>query len=327
MNRAGAIGIASILFAAWASADEARYFVPTPLAARVQAGLRSGLVIGLENVPGGAVVTVSQAIVALGSSPRFPLRHPERCGDATALQVPADTGLAAEVAGIREASVTALAALRSVAELVTRRVALDEHDDGSQDAVGVLKRGRARCSGRANLAVGLLRVLGIPARPVHGVVVGEAGAGYHRWGEAWLGSLGWVAFDPGGSVGIVDVRHIPLAEPSFLAYLEGIRMVALDERGFLRLPIARDLRWLPDGGVTVRCIAPRGEAGIVAQLLAPDGSRWIRRGDREVVFERMLPGRYRLGWSSAGARHLMNLILEGAQPVRVYLGGEGAARS
>ncbi|MFI5166373.1 MAG: transglutaminase-like domain-containing protein [Thermoanaerobaculales bacterium] len=326
MKRSIAVGVFALILPVFGSGDEARYFLPTALAAQVEAGMRSGLSIGLEAVPGGAIVTVSEPMQALAGSPPFPLVHPERSGDPTSLEVPPRFAPVAELAGVRRGTVSSLSAVRAVVDLVSRRILLDENDRGPQDATSVLRRGRARCSGRANLAVGLLRVLGIPARPLHGIVVGERGPRYHRWGEAWLGSLGWLAFDPGESVGLVSVRHIPLAQPGSPAQLEAIRVEALDDRGFFGLPIERDLRWLPAGGATLRCIAPKGGAGFVAALLAPDGSRWIRQGLDEVVFEHMLPGRYCLAWSSVAAGSRLELTLGAAARVRVDLGGEGVAR-
>ncbi len=327
MRRLLALAFVLGLTAASAPGDEARYFLPTALAARVETGVRSGLAVGLEAVPGGAIVTVSEPMRALEASPPFPLPDPDRGDHATDLEAPGTPLIAREVAGIRTSAVTTLAALRDVVELVSRLVVLDDADRGPQDAVSVLRRGRGRCSGRANLAVGMLRVLGIPARPVHGVVVSERGAAYHRWGEAWLGPLGWLAFDPGGSAGLVDVRHIPLGAPTGAECLVGVSVVAVDERGFLALPVERGVRWLPSGGATLRCIVPKGDEGGVALLVAPDGSRWIRRGGSEVVFERMLPGRYRLSWSGERAGSGLVLTLGQAPEVEVELKGEGAARS
>ena len=126
-------------------------------------------------------------------------------------------------AGWRQRPGSALARLVSAVSFVSRTVALDEDDAGPQDAVSVLARGRGRCSGRANAAVGLLRRMGIPARVVHGLLLGDGGARWHRWGEAWLGPLGWTPFDPGAAVGLVSVRYLPLVGSGEGASLAGVR--------------------------------------------------------------------------------------------------------
>jgi len=213
-----------------------------------------------------------------------------------------------------------------VVAYVSERTALDEDDRGPQDGVSVLRRGRGRCSGRANLAIGLLRALGVPARAVHGLAVSAGGARYHRWGEAWLATLGWVPFDPGAAVGLVSVRYVPLSGPAEGLALDGVRALSVDERGFLGLTAWRGLRLLPAGGATLRCVAPSSAAPLAALLVGPDGSRWAREGRGELVFTGMLPGRYRILWSSNGESAVRDFVL-GSGDVRLEVGGKGATRS
>lgn len=62
---------------------------------------------------------------------------------------------------------------------------------GPQDASTVIRTHQALCGGYSNLAVAMMRSVGIPAR----VTVGCAG-GWHAWIEVYYPQLGWVASDP-----------------------------------------------------------------------------------------------------------------------------------
>jgi hypothetical protein len=313
-----AVGLAlAVAGAGVGFADEAAIFVPMPLAARVEAGERSGLSIALEGRPGGALVFVTRTLRAFPVAPAYPLAGAASCGDPLALQVPASFALPPGLARLNGRSDSALGVVSRVVELVTRRITLDENDAGPQDASTVLVRGRGRCSGRANLAVGLLRAMGVPARVVQGMVFGTGGARWHRWGEAWLGPLGWTPFDPGAAVGVVSVRYLPIRGSGEGSRLAGVRLERLSERGYLCLPMRSGLRTVPVGGVRLHCLSPSEDREITALLLAPDGSRWARRGVQEVVFEGMLPGRYRLLVSGAGTSCTRDLELGGTHEVSI----------
>jgi hypothetical protein len=314
-----AAALLAVLCGGVALADEAAIFVPTALAARVEDGKRSGLSVALEGRPDGAMVWVSQAVQALPSAAGCPLTFPERCGDASALEVPPSFVAPPWLAGMQGQGGSSFDAVARIVEFVSRHITLDDLDTGPQDGVSVLRRGRGRCSGRANLAVGLLRAVGIPARVVHGLVAGVNGARWHRWGEAWLGEAGWIPFDPGVAVGIVSVRYVPLRGAGEGPVLDGVRIERTSEQGFLGLPVQRGLRVLPVGGVTLRCLAPAGEPTISALLVGPDGSRWARQGRGEVVFVGMLPGRYRIVWRGSGHPNVLNLELGAELEVRVEL--------
>ncbi|MGV8040832.1 MAG: transglutaminase-like domain-containing protein [Thermoanaerobaculaceae bacterium] len=303
-----------------AAADEAHFWFPTELAAQVETGVRGGLVVGIERDGAGALVTVSGEIRPLGQAPAVAPVRPEATGDRTTLTLPRGFVPPPELADIRTSGLDAWETTLRVVEFVSARVALDEADSGAQDASSVLARGRARCSGRANAAVGLLRAVGVPARVVHGVVVGERAARWHRWGEAWLGRLGWVPFDPGIAVGALSVRYVPMRGAGEGASLGGIRLLGIDERGYAALPIRNRLRLVPVQGVTVRVASAQPARQFWAALYGPDGSRRILRGTGEVVFSGLLAGRYRVVWADGQELRQAEVVLGGEELVRLDLG-------
>ena len=89
-----------------------------------------------------------------------------------------------------------------------------------QDPAAVLASRRAHCVGFAELAVDLLRRVGIPARTVQGILRlrpemegydPEIGGAYHRWIEVYYPDRGFVFSDPWASVNGVDTRYVPFA--------------------------------------------------------------------------------------------------------------------
>ncbi len=313
-----AVALLATVAASTAQADEARVLLPTQLAARVRLGSSRGRVVQAEPRPPAVLVTVNQALHAFPVRPAFPIAGARGCRDPEALAVPAGLGLPREIGGLVAAAGSALDVLTGVVDFVSRRIVADELDGGPQDAISVLRRGRGRCSGRANLAVGLLRLLDIPARPISGLLLADDGPRWHRWGEAWLGRLGWVAFDPGASVGVVSVRHLPMEGAADGLSLAGIRVEHVDERGYARLPQVDELRVLPVGGTTLRCRAPDRDEVVRALLLGPAGDRWARQARGEVVFAGLLPGPYELRWLVPGRpADFLELQLNGDREVRV----------
>ena len=189
-----------------ALADEAHFWFPTQLAAQVESGVRSGLVIGIERDGTGALVTVSSEIRPLGRAPRLAPGHPEATGDLTSLALPTDFVPPKEVAEIGRAGLDVWETTLRVVEYVSARIALDEADRGAQDVASVLARGRARCSGRANAAVGLLRAVGVPARVVR-CGGGRAGGAVAPVGRSVAGEARLIPFDPASRSGVVGALH------------------------------------------------------------------------------------------------------------------------
>jgi hypothetical protein len=308
-----------------ALADEAQWWVPTALAARVGTGQTAGLFVGVEAVDGGALVTVSHPGEAFAVAPPFPLPVEAAEAHAADLDVPIRFVPPREITLAAAGARDALEVLRLVIAYVSRTVRLEEDDPGHQDAAAVLARRVSRCSGRANLAVGLLRVLGIPARAVSGLLLGDKAPRRHRWGEAWLGELGWVGFDPGASVGMVSVNYLPLRGAGEGRIEPGIRAVHLDGQSFESLPLRNGLKVVPVGGATLECVAPSSDTDLTAVLLGADGSRWLRRGRGEVRFTLLLPGTYRLKWWGADRSGRQRLDVGDGGVVQVRLAGEGGS--
>jgi hypothetical protein len=333
---AAAVAVVAVL-AAPAGADEAHIRVPAAFASRVETGEHCGLTISVEADERGPLVTVSQLIRPLPSLPPFPLGDATACGDIEALVVAPGFAPPDELARAAAACRNALDVLVGVVAYVSRSITLDEADRGPQDGRSVLRRRGGRCSGRANLAVGLLRAVGIPARVVHGVVFDGERPRWHRWGEAWLGDLGWLPFDPGLGAGVVGVRYLPCRAVVPGLQPQGVTLVRIDESESLRLPRRRGLLTPLLVGVNLRCRAPVGVTDFTAILVGQDGMRWGRRGDREVSFAGLLPGRYWLTWQTAGllvppvpldlSRHGdVDLVLAARRPAGPSAGNGNAPR-
>jgi transglutaminase-like putative cysteine protease len=86
-----------------------------------------------------------------------------------------------------------------------------ERTDGISDAAWVLERRRGDANEHTALFVAMARALGLPARPVTGLVRAAGGTGYyyHAWAEVYLGD--WVAVDPTFDQIPADAVHLRLA--------------------------------------------------------------------------------------------------------------------
>ncbi len=98
---------------------------------------------------------------------------------------------------------------------------------GAQQA---LLRRRGDSSDRAELLVEMARALGIPARPVAGLLTGGGRLRYRAWAEVWLGA--WVPVDPtlGQLVGAGHIRLLThsTARPAAIVSLIGAVRPTLD---------------------------------------------------------------------------------------------------
>jgi len=91
---------------------------------------------------------------------------------------------------------------------VAQHVEYDLDRSQAQDALAVLRRRSAYCTGAARLTVALVKAAGMEAREVAGYVVGE---GFHRWVEVRFVDRGWVMSDPLRSHHYVPATYLRLA--------------------------------------------------------------------------------------------------------------------
>ncbi|HYK41499.1 MAG TPA: transglutaminase-like domain-containing protein [Thermoanaerobaculia bacterium] len=122
-----------------------------------------------------------------------------------------------------QGSATQAEAVRRLLVAVASEVRYDADRDRNQDPAAVFASRRAYCVGYAELAVDLLRRIGISARTVQGVLRTEKtadrydpaiGGVYHRWIEVWYPDRGYAFSDPAASVNGIDARYIPFDERS-----------------------------------------------------------------------------------------------------------------
>jgi hypothetical protein len=94
-----------------------------------------------------------------------------------------------------------------------------------QDPAAVFASRRGYCVGFAELAVDLLRRVGVSARTVQGILKSAPGSdhfeaaiggAYHRWIEVYYPGRGYVFSDPWRSVDGVDARYVPFARRSLV---------------------------------------------------------------------------------------------------------------
>ena len=121
-------------------------------------------------------------------------------------------------------------AVRRVLLALATEVRYDPDHTRRQDPAAVFASRRAYCVGFAELAVDLLRRVGITARTVQGILRTEPGnpaweaaigGAYHRWIEVYYPDRGFVFSDPRLSINGVDARYLPfttraLARPKAL---------------------------------------------------------------------------------------------------------------
>jgi transglutaminase-like putative cysteine protease len=88
-----------------------------------------------------------------------------------------------------------------------------ERSDAIPMATEVLARRRGDCNEHVVLFVALARALGLPARPVAGLLLLNGRYYYHAWAEVFLGD--WVAVDPTFDQFPADVAHVRLVLGGF----------------------------------------------------------------------------------------------------------------
>jgi transglutaminase-like putative cysteine protease len=176
-------------------------------------------------VDGSLELTVRVSDAPLSSAAPFPTGQPRD----SALPPASDRDAFAR--RLVEESRTQEEAVRRLLLGLAAEVTYDRDRLRLQDPSAVFASRRAYCVGLAELAVDLLRRVGISARTVQGVLAcGPAcdgfdtavGGAYHRWIDVYYPDRGYVFSDPSSSVNGVDARYIPfrvrsLVKPHSLA--------------------------------------------------------------------------------------------------------------
>jgi transglutaminase-like putative cysteine protease len=149
-------------------------------------------------------------------------------------------------------------AVERVLSAIASSVRYDTDRSRRQDPATVFASRRAHCVGFAELAVDLLRRVGIPARTVQGILRAKPGTDgyeaaiggvYHRWIEIWYPDRGFVFSDPSSSINSVDSRYVPFGKRA-LERPRGLTLTQIESSGHLDYPVLR----LPDATLRVRPI-------------------------------------------------------------------------
>jgi len=126
---------------------------------------------------------------------------------------------------------TAPEAVTAVFNWIVDNFTYDAGRNTPQDGRSVFYNKRGSCVGYTNLAIAMLRSLGIPARYAHGYLppgydwgiskkywgVQISGGGYHAWVEVYYPDVGWCFSDLLHSKNFVDPFHV-------LRYTDGINL-------------------------------------------------------------------------------------------------------
>ncbi len=184
---------------------------------------------------------------------------------------------------------------------VASRVEIDTEDVGPQDAVSVLERRRARCSGLANASVALLRAAGFEARTVSGLLIGDDEAIPHRWLECRLPDVGWVASDPTLGLWTVTPRHLVFADT--VTVMPEVKVLSAAGDGLDRLPHRGGRLLRPNVGADLVCRLPSDWDLAEPMAMLRGGGGEVRRSklDPEARFSSLLPGRWLLVVEAGGS--------------------------
>jgi hypothetical protein len=167
---------------------------------------------------GSVTLTVTAAVPAAADARRdTPLARGLPAGDPDVAptpqfdsDAPAIASLAREVAGGTKGTYEAAVKLeRHVFERLKK-----SYGTSNDRASDVLAAGRGDCTEHTALFVALARSLGIPARPVHGLVFAAYGDSvpalyWHAWAEVRSGGA-WIPLDPTFGQPVADATHIAL---------------------------------------------------------------------------------------------------------------------
>jgi transglutaminase-like putative cysteine protease len=186
----------------------------------------------------------------LSSKSPFPTGMPREPG----LAVSAERDAFAET--LASGSRTEAEAVERILSAIASSVRYDTDRSRRQDPASVFATRRAHCVGFSELAVDLLRRVGIPARTVQGILRARPGTDgyeaaiggvYHRWIEIYYPDRGFVFSDPSSSINSVDSRYVPFGKRA-LERPRGLTVTQIEASGRLDYPVLR----LPDATLRVR---------------------------------------------------------------------------
>ncbi len=140
-----------------------------------------------------------------------------------------EENISAEAKKIARGSSTVQEAVSAIFHWIVDNHTYDAGRNTLQDGRSVFYSKRGSCVGFTNLAIAMLRSLGIPARYAHGYLppgyewgiskkywgVQISGGGYHAWVEVYYPDVGWTFSDLLHSKNFVDPFHV-------LRYIDGI---------------------------------------------------------------------------------------------------------
>jgi len=210
-----------------------------------------GYSLGVERRADGTLeLSVRVSGAPLKSRAPFPTGAPR---DAA---LPAAPDRDAYAAGLVAGAKTEAEAVERILAGIASSVRYDSDRSRRQDPASVFASRRAHCVGLAEIAVDLLRRVGISARTVQGILRGKPGSdgydshiggAYHRWIEIYYADLGFVFSDPSSSINGVDARYIAFGRRE-LERPRGLTVTAVETSGRVDYPV----KHLPDATLRVR---------------------------------------------------------------------------
>lgn len=142
-----------------------------------------------------------------------------------------EAGIAARAKALTQGNGTVQEAVTAIFNWIVDNHTYDAGRNTPQDGRSVFYSKRGSCVGYTNLAIAMLRSLGIPARYAHGYLppgydwgiskkywgVQISGGGYHAWVEVYYPDIGWCFSDLLHSKNFVDPFHV-------LRYIDGVNL-------------------------------------------------------------------------------------------------------
>jgi transglutaminase-like putative cysteine protease len=161
---------------------------------------------------------------------------------------------------LAEGASTQARAVEQVLAGVASALRYDPDRSRRQDPASVFASRRAHCVGYSELAVDLLRRVGIAARTVQGILRAKPGTDgydsriggvYHRWIEVYYPDRGFVFSDPSASINAVDARYVPFGRRA-LERPKDLTVIGVELSGRLDFPVKR----VSDTTLRVRTLVP-----------------------------------------------------------------------